>query len=371
MLACPRTVRRDRGRRSLCCVCLFSTETNEAKRAEDPHNVTHASDPPLSRSRPVRFAIIGCGRMGRLHSERLIRDGRGQVVALFDVDSAAAESLQNGPANGAAVYRRFEDLVREVEADVAVVCTPTQLHFEQATALLQRGMPVLCEKPLAKTRTEIIELTSAARRSGTPLCVAYQRRLLAVYRTLRRLVRSGQFGPVRAVMSHNIENWQQTIAGTWRDDPQSNPGGFIGDAGSHKIDAVFFVTGLDPIDVFARCDTCGSHVEVSASVSAQLAGGVPLTIDFIGHAQHFSETLSVHCAEGDLVLRNSELWVGRAGRAEQLPLTEADSNPITGFLDLLLDGAENFAPPECALPVYDFTQAIFESARRKAPVAIG
>lgn len=309
--------------------------------------------------------------MGRLHTERLIRDGRGQVVALFDVDPAAAGALQNGLAKGAVVYRRFEDLVREVDADVAVVCTPTQLHFEQATALLQRGMPVLCEKPLARTRPEIVELLSAAGRSGTPLGVAYQRRLLAVYRTLRRLVRSGEFGPVRGVLSHNIENWQQTISGTWRDDPQSNPGGFIGDAGSHKIDAVFFVTGLAPTEVFARCDRCGSHVEVSASVSGQLTGGVPLTMDFVGNAQYFSEMLSVHCAEGDLVLRDGELWLGQAGRSEHLPLTEADSNPITGFLDLLLDGTENFAPPECAVPVYDFTQAIFESARRNAPVTIG
>ena len=183
---------------------------------------------------------------------------------------------------------------------------------------------------------------------------------------LRQLVASGEFGAVRAVMSHNIENWQQTIGGTWRDDPEANPGGFIGDAGSHKIDAVFFVTGLKPREIFARCDRCGSRVEITGSISALLDGAVPLTMDFVGHAQHFSEILTVHCARGDLTLREGEIWIGRDGRAERYPLVQPDCNPVVAFLDSLWQGAGNFAPPECALPVFDFTQAIFASARSGA-----
>ena len=139
------------------------------------------------------------------------------------------------------------------------------MHFEQASAFLERGVPVLCEKPLARRRAEILELVAVVERTGVLLSVAYQRRRWATYRALCILVASGEFGAVRAVMSHNIENWQQTIGGTWRDDPEANPGGFIGDAGSHKIDAVFFVTGLKPREIFARCDRCGSRVEITVN----------------------------------------------------------------------------------------------------------
>jgi predicted dehydrogenase len=308
--------------------------------------------------------------MGRLHCERVLADGRSEVVALFDVNRTFADALRSGPAPNAAICTRFEELVAYPGIEAAVICTPTQLHFAQASAFLERGVPVLCEKPLARRRAEILELVAVAERTGMLLSVAYQRRRWATYRALRQLVRSGEFGAVRAVMSHNIENWQQTIGGTWRDNPESNPGGFIGDAGSHKIDVVFFVTGLKPTEVFARCDQCGSHVEITGSISALLEGSVPLTMDFVGHSQHFSEILSVHCERGDLTLREGEIWIGRDGRAERHALAQPDCNPVVAFLDSLLAGAENFAPPDCALPVLDFTQAIFESARSGCSVAL-
>jgi predicted dehydrogenase len=203
------------------------------------------------------------------------------------------------------------------------------------------------------------------------LSVGYQRRYWAIYRTLAREIRSGRWGKVRAVSSHNVENWMQTIAGTWRDDPLVNTGGFIGDAGSHKIDVVFHVTGLSPVEVFARCDRCGSSVEIVSSVSALLTGGVPFSIDFVGHGQYLGEELSIHLETADFVVRDFELWIGRNEKLERFTELEPDSNPDSGFLDSLFGQAENVAPAECALPVFDFTHAILDSCRTGANVRVG
>jgi predicted dehydrogenase len=329
------------------------------------------SDRRIPPATKLRLALVGCGRISRLHCERVAADGRATIVALFDPDAAAAQALGRETATAAVVCPTIDSLLDRTEFDAAVVASPTHLHFEQASAFLDRRIPVLCEKPLARTRREILDLRELSQKSGIRLSVAYQRRMWATYRVLRRLVRSGEFGPVRAVVSHNVENWQSTIAGTWRDDPQMNPGGFIGDAGSHKIDAVFYVTGLDPIEVFARADRCGSRVKITASVSAVLTGHVPLTMDFVGHGQHLGELLSVHCAEADLTLRDGEIWLARQGKPERVPIAEADSNPISAFFDTILEDAENFAPPECALPIFDFTQGLLESARSGRTVSLG
>ena len=145
----------------------------------DPKNSTEAP------SRRLRIAVAGCGRMGRLHCERILADGRSEAVALYDVERAFAEGLRNGPAPNAAICSRFEELLTFPHVDAAIICTPTQLHFEQASAFLERGVPVLCEKPLAQRRAEILELVAVVERTGVLLSVAYQRRRWATYRALR------------------------------------------------------------------------------------------------------------------------------------------------------------------------------------------
>jgi len=314
---------------------------------------------------PLRFAIVGCGRMGRHHCEQLIRDGRGSVTALFDPNQALAKQLQHDLSSPAVVAASFEAVLQTADVDAVILCTPTGEHYRQATASLERGWHVLCEKPLANSREEILELIGrgeeAAKRKRV-FAIGYQRRYWSGFRTLKREIASGKWGAVRAVTTHAVEFWQRSITGTWRDDPAQNPGGFIGDAGSHKIDMIFHLTGLAPREVFARTWKCGSGVEIVASISAVLGEDVPCTVDFIGHAQHLSEDVSIHCERADLLLRHDQLWIARDGKLEPLLSDEPDSSPVSGLIDAILGIATNLCPPECALPVFDFTRAVFRSA---------
>lgn len=318
-----------------------------------------------SSSSPLRFAIVGCGRMGRHHGEHLLRDGRGLISAVFDPDRATAAKLCADLQSTAVVVESYDELLTRPEIDAVILCTPTGLHHRQSKAALEKGWHVLCEKPLANTRADILELISlgqTARQRGQVFSIGYQRRYWGGFRTLKREIASGTWGPVQAFSTHSVEFWQRSITGTWRDDPQQNPGGFIGDAGSHKIDMLFHLTGLPPKEVFARTWRCGSQVEIVASVSAVLGNDVACTLDFIGRAHHLSEDVSIHCAEADLMLKHDKLWIGHADKLEPLAITEPDSNPVSGFLDAIHGIAPNQCPPDCALPVYDFTQAVFQSA---------
>lgn len=336
---------------------------------------------------PLRFAILGCGRMGRMHIERLETDGRGRAVALFDTQPDAVESLRSELAPDARVFTNIEDLLNRADADAAIIGTPTALHFDHIRACRARGWHVLSEKPLADRREHLLTLIDESRR-GTILSVAYQRRTWPVYRVLRDEIQSGRWGTVRAVTSINSERWQQTIGGTWRDDPAINLGGFIGDAGSHKIDLVFFLTGLKPLDVFARNQTCGSRVEIVSSLSARLERDVLLTMHFTGHTQTFREDFHVHCEHADLLVRDWQIWLGRNNTLEPLKVADPEmqaamgvsplshpeldrlGNPISAFLDQLLLGAPPVAPPDCALPVFDFTQAALRSGRSGRPESV-
>lgn len=318
-----------------------------------------------------QIGLIGCGRMGRVHAERLRQTGCVDLTVVYDPVPSAADHLCAALAPDAVRADSADAVTRHPGLDAVVICSPTHQHVEQVAAAVAADLHILCEKPLADTAAGLAQLLALAGNSSRHLVLAYQRRFWGTYRTLAREVRSGRWGAIRAVTSHNTERWQQTIAGTWRDDPRMNPGGFFGDAGSHKLDALFYVTGLAPQEVFARARHAGSQVEVLVSLSALLTGDVPLTMDFIGSAEHFEEDLTIHCDGADLLIRDWRIWVARRNEVRPLEPLEPTTDPATGFIDALASRMANPAPFSVAQPVFDLTAMALESARTGAVVRCG
>jgi predicted dehydrogenase len=306
--------------------------------------------------------------MGLAHSARLANHPDATLVGFFDPANDAASDLRDRFAPDAVVATSFEELLK-LEADAVVIGTPTTAHREQVEAAASRGWHVLCEKPLAENRVAIDGLRDlAARHSDQHFQLGYQRRFWTPYVRMKSEIESGEHGPVQAVVSVSAERWQQTIAETWRDDPEINFGGFLGDAGSHKIDMLFYVTGLAPESIFAISSRAGSHVEILTGVTGTFSNGASLTMSQTGNANSFCEELFVHCERADLILRDGKLWLGRDNQQTLIETPtneygyESIRNPVSGFLDLLSGRADNVAPFECARPVFDLTAAILKSA---------
>src|SRR5436190_23722297 len=99
----------------------------------------------------IRFAILGCGRMGQHHSQLIHADGRGEVAALLDAHRPAAVALREKLAPAAKVCNDLDELTSLDDIDAAIICTPTGEHHRQAKACLDRHWHLLCEKPLAAT----------------------------------------------------------------------------------------------------------------------------------------------------------------------------------------------------------------------------
>jgi myo-inositol 2-dehydrogenase/D-chiro-inositol 1-dehydrogenase len=156
----------------------------------------------------LRFAIIGCGRIGRHHASSLHADGRCRVAALFDVDRGAAERLGRECAPEAEIHGDLDSLLDKAAVDAVIICSPTSAHFSHVMACWERGLPVLCEKPLADTRERIVRLIEGAARDALTLSVAYQRRFWSTYRTLRRELQAERWGPIRAVAAQLVVDWR-------------------------------------------------------------------------------------------------------------------------------------------------------------------
>jgi predicted dehydrogenase len=318
---------------------------------------------------PVRIGLIGCGAVGRLHAERLAADTRAAIRVLCDPSASTAEEVRQRYAPEAAIETDVVEALDRHALDAVVISSPTLLHYKQVCLAFDRGLDVLCEKPLAATREQVVDLIERHHRMRRVLCVAYQRRYKAAYRTARRELteRAEVYGPLKQVHIFVCERWEQTIRGTWRDDPRIGAG-YFGDAGSHQIDVVNYITGQRPVAVYATSDRRASSVEIVTTALARLEGGAGLTAHFVGDANHWREDIHFHCRDADLLLRSTavthaDIYRACENRLEQVTDLEAESSPDHALIDAIVDGTPTLSPAEVALPMFDWTEGVLRSIK--------
>jgi predicted dehydrogenase len=309
----------------------------------------------------IRLAMIGCGAIARVHAQRLAKVTGASIAVCCDPENAAAFATQFAP--DALVVTDAQQALSQPGLTGAILCSPTQAHHAQAKMALGNGLHVLCEKPLAANRSEILDLIAARDRAQSILAISYQRRYEAPYAMARQLIGTGDtFGRVRQIHIFVCERWQQTIQGTWRDDPKVGSG-YFGDAGSHQVDIVFYITGSRPLAVYAESDRRGSNVEIVTRVLAKLTGGIDLCAHFVGDAHHFQEDIHFHAEKGDLLLRGERLYRAHSNRVVEIADLPDFGDPDRGFVDAIRGIGSVRAPADCALPMMDWTNAVLASIR--------
>ena len=119
----------------------------------------------------VRMGIIGVGNIAPLNVAGYLDHDRCDVVALCDPreDKAKAKAAEWGVPR---VYTRLDDLLADPEVDAVEVLTPTYLHKQHVLAAVAAGKHVSCQKPLANSVADGVEMTEAARRAGVTFRVS-------------------------------------------------------------------------------------------------------------------------------------------------------------------------------------------------------
>jgi len=328
-------------------------------------------------SKRIRVGVVGCGRVTERHLRRMVDDVRIEIAVLCDPLESAAQQLASKFAPAAQIVTDENDALDPRRIDAVILCSPTTLHHRQSALALERGLDVLVEKPIASTSHEARDLVQCRDRADRILGVAYQRRFEPIYRTARREIqeRGELYGNIREIHVFACERWAQTIDGTWRNDP-SFSGGFFADAGSHQIDACFFITGLTPIELRADIDFRDKKVAIETSIRATLKGGAILVAHFVGDAHHWTEEIIFHGDRGDLVLRNGqeiERW--SENQMTRIIDQEAGTSPNRDFIDDVVRRVEGrkrafAAPAECGVVMAGWTEAVLESARRGKTVRV-
>ncbi|HTG48173.1 MAG TPA: Gfo/Idh/MocA family oxidoreductase [Actinomycetota bacterium] len=189
----------------------------------------------------MRVALFGCGWIQDFHA-RAVRESGSEVVVVANhrEETARAFAERHGIER---VTTDWESLARDPEVDAAVVSTPNALHAPQSVALLEGGIPVLVEKPMATDLAGCDAMLAASRSSGAPLMVAHCWRFRDEVIALRDRIAAGELGEVVKTRGYGVHvAWGPS---GWFVDPVLAGGGALVDMGVHAIDTVRFLLG-DP-----------------------------------------------------------------------------------------------------------------------------
>ncbi|MFN8777029.1 MAG: Gfo/Idh/MocA family protein [Flavobacteriales bacterium] len=212
----------------------------------------------------VKFAVVGCGSIGKRHAAVLDADPKASLVALCDVNQEARESL-SAAYGGVPSFADFTEMLESTDADVVNIVTPHDLHAPMAVEALSRGFHVLVEKPMALSSADAARMNDAAARAGRKLWVVKQNRFNVPVRIADEAIRTGALGRLFMVKCDILWNRHQ---GYYDDSPWrgriSREGGALFTQASHFIDLLTWWAG-DVVSAKAIADTQNHHIETEDS----------------------------------------------------------------------------------------------------------
>lgn len=226
---------------------------------------------------PVTTALVGCGAVSELYyapSLAALPGGTAEVVAVFDpIPSHAAKLLALFPR--AKVAQDLSQLI-EIGPQLAIVASPPQFHAQQSITLLEAGIGVLCEKPMAGTVADAEKMIAAAAKSVSPLAIGLFRRFFPVNRMIRDIIKGQQLGEVERfeITEGGAFQWLARSASFFQ--KSGSQGGVLADLGVHVLDLLIWWFGM-PETVVYEDDAMGG-LEANCRVELTFAGGMSGTV---------------------------------------------------------------------------------------------
>ena len=268
-------------------------------------------------------AVVGTGFIGPVHVEALRRLG---IHVKGVLGSSATKSADAAKSMGLEVgYSSYQDVLNDADVDVVHLTSPNKLHFEQVLAALKAGKHVICEKPLGMTSKETKKLVTAANKHPNLICaVNYNVRFYPLNLHARAMIAKGELGEVFHVKGSYVQDWLLYPTDfNWR--VLAEDGGAlraIGDIGTHWLDLISFITGLEVESVCADLQTVHPVRQQPAQGSLETFSGKkgakkkPATTPITIMTEDYASVLLRFKGGSRGVLTVSQVTAGRKNRLE-------------------------------------------------------
>jgi predicted dehydrogenase len=350
--------------------------------------------------RKLRMGMIGGGKnafIGAVHRIAANMDGLIELVcgAFSSHPDTARESGRLLFIPEDRTYLSYEDMIEResrlpegVRMDFVSIVTPNHLHFAPAMLALEKGFPVVLDKPMTFTLDQAIQLQRKVQETGLPFCLTHTYAGYPMVKQARQMVKEGAFGKIRKIYVEYPQGWLSRLSekdgskqAEWRTDPaRSGKSGAMGDIGTHAAHLAEYISGLhikelsadlsimvegraldDDGDVLLRFDNGATGVLVASQVAAGEENALRIRVygekGGIDWAQQEPNTLLVKWLDQPKqVLRAGTPWLSPIARFNtRTPAghpegyLEAFANLYRCFALTLSARIEGTKPPEEAL----------------------
>ena len=272
----------------------------------------------------VRYGMVGGGPgalIGKVHRMAAALDGGYELVAgAFSSDPAKSKAagLDLGLNPGRA-YDSYQEMAESENAltegdriELVSIVTPNHLHHAVARTFLQKGIHVICDKPLTTTVEDAEDLCDLVDKHSCLFALTHSYTGYPIVKEARERVRGGELGEIRKVVVEYSQGWLSAPLekeghkqAEWRTDPdRAGISSALGDIGSHAHNLVRYVTGLEVQRLFADLGTVvdGRKLEDDATVLLELEGGVRglLSVSQISTGERNNLRLRIYGSSGGL-----------------------------------------------------------------------
>jgi myo-inositol 2-dehydrogenase/D-chiro-inositol 1-dehydrogenase len=290
----------------------------------------------------VRFALLGAGRIGKVHAKAVTSNPKAKLIAVADAmaDAASALASQYG-----AEVRTIDAIEASSDIDAVVICTPTDTHADLIERFSRAGKAIFCEKPIDLDVERVKACLKVVDAEGATLMVGFNRRFDPHFRAVKTVIEEGQIGEVEMITIVSRDPGAPPV------DYIKRSGGIFRDMTIHDLDMARFLLGEEIETVTAQATVlvdkaigiAGDYD--SASLMLATASGKHATISNSRRATYgYDQRIEVHGSKGAVSAENQRpvsIELANASGYTRPPLhdffmtryTEAYAREISAFID--------------------------------------
>ena len=327
----------------------------------------------------IRFALLGAGRIGKVHAKAIGANAAAKLVAVADAMPKAAKDIA---AQYGCEVRTIEQILASADIDAAVICTPTDTHADLIEKFSNARKAIFCEKPIDLSIKRVQECLAVVAANKSILMVGFNRRFDPHFMAVRAAIDAGDIGAVEMVTIVSRDPGAPPV------DYIKRSGGIFRDMTIHDFDMARFLLGEEIKTVSAQASVlvdkaigkAGDYDSVSVMLST--AKGRHATISNSRRATYgYDQRIEVHGSLGSVAAENQRavsIEVATAKGYTRPPLhdffmtryIEAYANEIATFISAIAGKAKPSPSGKDGLAALALAEAALRSVKEKRVVAV-